>query len=250
GGLCVAFNVPLMGYMKIAARGTNRIIYQTMNLSGSKYVPPVMYPWPVKKGYGVLNDKCVICHTLSRVERYNGKSYGSWKNTVLKQMKVVNGCSITTAEGKEVVKYLDSLNIIAYNQHLAKEHKKWTPPASLPWGKPAASKSAKSKTTTTKIKSKAKTAAKVAPVSNNANLQTAAMKIMNTQGCLACHIINGKGGAVGPNLSQEGTKGHSVHWIEVQINTPKVHTPSTMMPNHNLNPSQLKTVAEYLDSLK
>ena len=146
GGLCVAVNVPVMGYMKIAARGTNRIIYQTMNLNGTKYVPPVVYPWPVKKGYGLLNDKCVICHTLNRVERYNGKAYGPWKHLVINQMKDVNGCPVTNVEAKEVIHYLNSLNIIAYNKHLAKEHKKWTPPASLPWGTPAAaSKPAKSK---------------------------------------------------------------------------------------------------------
>jgi mono/diheme cytochrome c family protein len=252
GGLLVAFNVPLMGYMKIAARGTNRIIYQTMNLSGSKYIPPIVYPWPVKKGFGILHDKCVICHTLNRVERYNGKAYGPWKNLVLHQMKVVNGCPITTAEGKEVVKYLDSLNIIAYNLHLAKIHKKWAPPSSLPWGKPAVSNSSKSKKAKAESKTKVaqnKSTSKAASV-NNANLKTAAMKVIDAQGCLGCHTINGKGGAVGPNLSQEGTKGHSVHWIEVQINTPKVHTPTTIMPNHNLNPSQLKTVADYLDSLK
>ena len=49
-------------------------------------------------------------------------------------MKDVNGCPVTNAEGKQIVHYLNSLNIIAYNQHLEKEHKKWTPPASLPWG--------------------------------------------------------------------------------------------------------------------
>ena len=137
-----------MGYMKIAARGTNRIIYQAMNLNGTKYVPPVVYPWPVKKGFGVLHDKCVICHTLNRVERYNGKTYGDWKNVVINVMKKTNGCPITNAEAKEVIHYLNSLNIIAYNQHLAKEHKKWTPPASLPWGTPAnAAKSAKAKKT-------------------------------------------------------------------------------------------------------
>ncbi len=76
------------------------------------------------------------------------------------------------------------------------------------------------------------------------------MKIIDAQGCLGCHTIDGKGGAVGPNLSQEGNRGHSVHWIEVQIQTPKVHDPSTIMPDHHLNPVQLKTVATYVDSLK
>ncbi|MFW0884602.1 hypothetical protein ACMCNP_06100 [Candidatus Acidulodesulfobacterium sp. H_13] len=134
-GLLVAINVPVMGYMKIAARGNNRIIYQTMNLNGTKYVPPVIYPWPVKKGYALLQDKCIICHSLNRVEKYKGVTYGDWNRLVLHQMKDVNGGPITTAEGKEIANYLKSLNIIAYNRHLTKEHKKWTPPASLPWGK-------------------------------------------------------------------------------------------------------------------
>jgi hypothetical protein len=156
-GLCVAVNVPVMGYMKIAARGTNRIIYQTMNLNGTKYVPPIVYPWPVKKGFGLLHDKCVICHTLNRVERYNGKAYGPWEHLVIHQMKDTNGCPITTAEAKTVIHYLNSLNIIAYNQHLAKEHKKWAPPASLPWGTPSnAAKPAK----TEKMKKVSKKAAK------------------------------------------------------------------------------------------
>ncbi len=106
-----------------------------MNLNGTKYVPPVIYPWPVKKGYALLQDKCVICHSLNRVEKYKGVTYGDWNRLVLHQMKDVNGGPITTAEGKEIANYLKSLNIITYNRHLAKEHKKWTPPASLPWGK-------------------------------------------------------------------------------------------------------------------
>ena len=108
---------------------------------------------------------------------------------------------------------------------------------------PAATAAPASKTTAA---APSKTASK--PVSKN--LKAAAMKIINAQGCAGCHIINGKGGSIGPNLDKEGTKGHSIHWLEVQINTPKVHSPNTMMPNHNLNPSQLKTAAEYLESLK
>ncbi len=138
GGLSVAFNIPLMGYMKIEARGQNQIVYNTMKLDGMKYILPIAYPWPVKKGFGLLHDKCVLCHTLNRVEKYNGKSYGSWKHIVIDQMKVTNGCPVTTADAKTIIHYLNSLNIIAYNLHLEKEHKKWVPPVSLPWGKPAA----------------------------------------------------------------------------------------------------------------
>lgn len=93
-------------------------------------------------------------------------------------------------------------------------------------------------------------ASKATRKAGSKNLEAAAMKIINAQGCTGCHIINGKGGSIGPNLSKEGTKGHSIHWLEVQINTPKVHNPNTMMPNHTLKPAQLETVAEYLESLK
>ncbi len=111
-----------------------------------------------------------------------------------------------------------------------------------------ASKTSKVKTKTKKAKAKAKTVSASKPAAGN--LKTAAMKIIKAQGCQGCHVIDGKGGSIGPNLDKEGTRGHSVHWIEVQINTPKVHDKTTMMPNHNLNPTQLKTVAEYLESLK
>jgi mono/diheme cytochrome c family protein len=123
------------------------------------------------------------------------------------------------------------------------------PAPSKPAAAPAAAPSTAS--TTTAAAPAAKTAAKPAsakPASKN--LKAAAMKIINAQGCAGCHVINGKGGAIGPNLDKEGTKGRSIHWLEVQINTPKVHNKTTMMPNHTLNQSQLKTVAEYLESLK
>ena len=110
----------------------------------------------------------------------------------------------------------------------------------------AAKKAAKKTSKTSKTKAKTASAPKPAA----GNLKTAALKIINAQGCEGCHVINGKGGTIGPNLDKEGTKGHSIHWLEVQINTPKVHDKTTMMPNHNLNPTQLKTVAEYLESLK
>ncbi len=134
-GLGIVINVPLMGYMKNAARGTDMIIYQTMKLDGSKYVPPVVFPWPVTKGYSQLSDKCVICHTLNRVERYGytGLTSGDWEK-VVNLMKVTNGCPITAADAEIIVDYLNRTNIIAYNENLEKQKKAWTPPASLPYG--------------------------------------------------------------------------------------------------------------------
>ncbi len=81
--------------------------------------------------------------------------------------------------------------------------------------------------------------------------------------CLACHTINGKGGAVGPNLSKEGTLKHTVHWLEVQIAEPSKHyKPAStvkiggksymaIMPDHKmLSKKELLELASYLNSLK
>ncbi|MHB8232307.1 MAG: c-type cytochrome [bacterium] len=81
--------------------------------------------------------------------------------------------------------------------------------------------------------------------------------------CFACHAINGKGGAVGPDLSKEGALKHSIKWLEVQIATPSKHFKSgsmlkingksymAIMPDHKmLSKKELFELASYLDSLK
>ena len=87
-----------------------------------------------------------------------------------------------------------------------------------------------------------------------ANAQTSnsakAMKIIKAKGCLSCHTINGSGGSIGPNLSNEGSKGHSIHWLEVQIANPGKHFQGSIMPQFQLNSTKLKEVAGYLESLK
>ena len=85
-----------------------------------------------------------------------------------------------------------------------------------------------------------------AQTSNSAS----AMKIIKAKGCLSCHTINGSGGSVGPSLSKEGTKGHSIHWLKVQIADPNKHFSGSIMPQFNLEPAQLEEVAQYLKSLK
>jgi cytochrome c oxidase subunit 2 len=87
-----------------------------------------------------------------------------------------------------------------------------------------------------------------------ANAQTSnsakAMKIIKAKGCLSCHIINGSGGSIGPSLSNVGSKGHSIHWLEVQITNPDKHFQGSIMPQFQLNKTQLKEVAGYLETLK
>ncbi len=76
-------------------------------------------------------------------------------------------------------------------------------------------------------------------------------KIFDSQSCLECHTVNGKGGNIGPNLSDEGTKGYSDKWLTVQIQNPKVHVPGSIMPSFSsLGDQKINEVAAYLQSLK
>jgi mono/diheme cytochrome c family protein len=86
----------------------------------------------------------------------------------------------------------------------------------------------------------------LAQTSNSAK----AIKIIKAKGCLSCHALNGSGGSVGPNLSNEGSKGHSIHWLKVQITNPGKHFQGSIMPQFQLNSAQLEEVALYLESLK
>ncbi len=87
-------------------------------------------------------------------------------------------------------------------------------------------------------------------------------QLFRSDGCIACHTINGNGGSVGPNLSHVGSQ-RSLSWIKTQIVTPGAHfAPGStvtingksfmaIMPNHKSMPkSQVNTLAAYLESLK
>ena len=86
--------------------------------------------------------------------------------------------------------------------------------------------------------------------------------LFKSEGCIACHTIDGHGGSVGPNLSHIGSQ-RSLSWIKTQIVTPGAHFASgstvtlngnsymAIMPNHKSMPaSDVNTIAKYLESLK
>jgi mono/diheme cytochrome c family protein len=70
-------------------------------------------------------------------------------------------------------------------------------------------------------------------------------------GCMGCHTVNGQGGKVGPDLSNEGNAGQSRQWLITQIRDPRVHDPQTAMPaSKGLSDRQVNDLAAYLESLK
>jgi ubiquinol-cytochrome c reductase cytochrome b subunit len=74
--------------------------------------------------------------------------------------------------------------------------------------------------------------------------------LFHSEGCFGCHTINGAGGSIGPNLSDEGTKGRSRQWIETQIRNPKSHFPNSVMPSFSaLSDQQVNYLVDFMLSL-
>ena len=77
------------------------------------------------------------------------------------------------------------------------------------------------------------------------------------ESCIGCHVINGNGGSVGPDLSHEGGK-RSLAWIKKQITDPSSHfAPGSMdgsspaiMPATSMSKADLNALAGYIESLK
>jgi ubiquinol-cytochrome c reductase cytochrome b subunit len=79
----------------------------------------------------------------------------------------------------------------------------------------------------------------------------AAMDLFKSNGCAACHRIDGTGGSIGPDLSGEGIKGRSRQWLGDQLLNPKAHNPASVMPSFaTLGDKAINQLVEYLFSLK
>jgi len=75
-------------------------------------------------------------------------------------------------------------------------------------------------------------------------------QLFHSEGCISCHRVNGEGGSIGPDLSEEGKRGRSHEWLMTQIRNPRAHDPSSIMPPFtSLNDRQVSSLADYLMSL-
>jgi mono/diheme cytochrome c family protein len=74
--------------------------------------------------------------------------------------------------------------------------------------------------------------------------------------CANCHAagdIPRKGKSKAPDLTHVGTEAdHTAEWIADHVRNPKGHKPSSKMPafESKLKPEEIKSVAEFLKSLK
>ena len=78
--------------------------------------------------------------------------------------------------------------------------------------------------------------------------RTTQPKIFN-QMCIACHALNGQGGAVGPALDQVGNR-KTKEEIEIWLTDPLKVKPDSKMPKLPLTNEDIKELGAYLSQLK
>jgi mono/diheme cytochrome c family protein len=75
--------------------------------------------------------------------------------------------------------------------------------------------------------------------------------LFNQEGCSTCHQLNGEGGAVGPDLTTEGTRGRTEAWLIGHFKDPPAFTPGSIMPPfQNLTEDQLNALMTFLENQK
>jgi mono/diheme cytochrome c family protein len=74
--------------------------------------------------------------------------------------------------------------------------------------------------------------------------------LFDSIGCMGCHMVNGEGGRVGPDLSDEANKGRSRKWYTIQIRNPRENDPQSIMPAYNnLSDQKVNDLIDYLMTL-
>lgn len=69
--------------------------------------------------------------------------------------------------------------------------------------------------------------------------------LVEQSGCRGCHVIGAGGGTLGPSLNSVFER-RDEEWIRVQIRNPKVHNPTTVMPQFGFGRDQVDAIVEEL----
>ena len=74
-------------------------------------------------------------------------------------------------------------------------------------------------------------------------------RLFETEGCHGCHKLNGVGGSIGPDLSEEGASERSPQWLEAHFLNPAAVSPGSAMPNFHFTREQARDLTYYMLSL-
>ena len=74
-------------------------------------------------------------------------------------------------------------------------------------------------------------------------------KIYSAKRCAACHVIQGKGGKLGPALSDIGSK-RDAQWLKTFLKDPKAINPESKMSLFKGTDEELESLVAYLLTLK
>jgi len=74
-----------------------------------------------------------------------------------------------------------------------------------------------------------------------------ATETIDQEDCLGCHMLNGEGASVGPDLTTEWMRGRSDDWLIEHFKNPPHMTPGSIMPRfEHLSDEQLRALVAFL----
>ena len=74
-------------------------------------------------------------------------------------------------------------------------------------------------------------------------------RLFQQKGCITCHSVDGKGGAVGPALDDVGLR-RKPEWIIQHFRDPQSVTPGSLMPRFGFSESELRALTEFVVGLR
>jgi mono/diheme cytochrome c family protein len=84
------------------------------------------------------------------------------------------------------------------------------------------------------------------PAAAQPTVEAQARRLINSQGCKACHLLDGTGGSVGPDLSQVGARLDKGQLHSLLVNRRHRHAAGRIADFSHLQSEELEALATFL----